>query len=283
MRKILVTGAGSPRDPGYDDVKVGGVIDRMPIEPYLKERGIQVIQDLIESCHGCPDLMTKYSAQLQSMVEEGDKVVSVLQGGLLFALPSIQSTQVTFPIISVPLDVTAYTAFMVPSGHAVVGGVGVEIKHSTGYAAESRNNALLYAANILNLEEEGVALEGNGDLGSVINELNALGIPIDKRSKLILTFSGQPPFQEIDSTHPNIVNIWANSERSHGLYPKPAAMNWLDYNKSIQVRGAKNLAIYAAKILSLGNPELRGKLLEMGEIKRAGYEERNLEKELEGI
>jgi len=152
VNKILFLGMGSANDPGFEDVKIDGKQYR----DYMKEKGIVVLGPFIESCHGCPDFVKSYSNQLQSLINRTygiDKVVGVLQGGLLFALPSIQATQTTFPIISVPLDEIAYTAFMVPTGHAVVAGVGVERKVSGVYTTDARRAALLAAEKILNLED----------------------------------------------------------------------------------------------------------------------------------
>ena len=97
MEKILFLGKASKVDKGFQDLKIGD----LSYKDYMEERGITVLEDVIESCHGCPDLMTKYSQHLQSLVEEGHKVVGVLEGGLYFALPSIQAVQTTFPIFSI--------------------------------------------------------------------------------------------------------------------------------------------------------------------------------------
>lgn len=122
-KKILFLGQGSASDPGFESVEIEG----QPYKDFMQEKGITVIPEVIESCHGCYDLMTKYSKDLQTLTEK-NRVVAVLQGGLLFGLPSIQATQTTFPIISVPTDSVAYTSFMVPSGHAAIATVGVEKK-----------------------------------------------------------------------------------------------------------------------------------------------------------
>ena len=122
-KKILVIGKGSKVDPGFDKVEINGI----PYREHMSNLGITVLEkDLIESCHGCPDLMSEYSDVLQERVEAGDRVVEILQGGLLFALPSIQATQTTFPIISQPLDLVSFQAFMVPTGHAAIASVGRE-------------------------------------------------------------------------------------------------------------------------------------------------------------
>ena len=60
-------------------------IDGKPFRTYMSEKGIIVIDPMIiESCHGCFDLMTEYSKQMESLAKEGHKVVNLSQGGLLF-------------------------------------------------------------------------------------------------------------------------------------------------------------------------------------------------------
>ena len=135
MKKILFLVQASKADPGFEDVPIDG----KSYKEYLQEKGITLLDSVIESCHGCPDLVADYSKQLQGLAEEGHRIVEVAQGGLYFALPSIQATQVTFPIISVPLDFVAYQGFLLPSGHAAIATVGVERKINS---ILKRNNGL---------------------------------------------------------------------------------------------------------------------------------------------
>src|SRR3989344_8242555 len=124
MEKILFLVQASEKDVGFEDVTIAG----NQYKEYLKSQGITLLGPVIESCHGCPDLVARYSKDLQKLVEEGHRVAAVMQGGLYFALPSIQATQTTFPIISAPLDMVAYQGFITPSGHAAIASVGVEDK-----------------------------------------------------------------------------------------------------------------------------------------------------------
>ena len=153
MRKILFTATGSPNDPGFGNVRINDV----SYKDFMKQRGIEVFDGYVESCHGCPDLMSQYSRDLQGIVEGGDRVMAVLQGGLLFGLPSIQATQTTFPIISVPLDYVAYTSFVVPSGHAAIATVGVErIIEGDEFGIMQRTKLLRLAERVLDLDSDRV-------------------------------------------------------------------------------------------------------------------------------
>jgi hypothetical protein len=77
--------------------------------------------------------------------------------------------------------------------------------------------------------------------------------------------------------------IWSDH---HEKYEKELFFDGLESaierKEMLQVRGAENLAIYAAKIISLQRPELIPKLKEIAQKKRASYEHRDLIKELGG-
>ncbi len=279
MAKILMVGAGSKVDPGYD-IKINGT----PFREYMSERGITVLDPVIESCHGCPDLMEKYSRQLQKRVKSGDRVVSVLQGGLLFALPSLQATQVTYPIISVPLDMVSYTAFMVPSGHAAIAGVGIDRKIEGIYETRQREKALKIGANILNFEGDGVALRGSGYLKKVEEQLAKFNIPISDDSNLVLNYDSSPLEEGINNGE---ICLWASAHEDlmQGRYFNDVEKMINNSTNTIQVMGDKNLVIYAAKILSLNRPDLRKTLIDMKKAKRKSYgkKRRNLETELRNM
>ncbi|NIO44421.1 MAG: hypothetical protein GTN36_02605 [Candidatus Aenigmarchaeota archaeon] len=274
MKKILFLGAGSPTDPNFENI---------PGIKYMQvEKGIIITKPtVIESCHGCPDLMTKYSEQMQDIVECGNRVVGVLEGGLYFALPSIQATQVTFPIISCPLDFPSYQAFMVPSGIAAIASVGFERKKiKNEYFTKQRGKALHVAEKILDLEEDAVALKGEGNLENLERKLNDFRIKTSDESKLILTYKRCPIEIERDD-----IQIWANSslDVSSVISVKKSEEKISRAPFTVQVRGDENLAIYAAKILSLRNADIREKLKEMERKKRKSYNERNIIEEIGDI
>jgi|GEM_PF-6828944 len=276
MRKIIFLGAGSEKDPGFE-----GLYDKKR----FADRGITVIDPMvIESCHGCPELMTHYSKQMQSLVDDGDKVVGVLQGGLMFALPSIQATQVTYPIISCPLDLISYTSFMVPSGHAAISTVGIEMINDKLNNTTQRKRALFLAEDILNLEAKAVQIEcpDKTHLDKLITELSKFGIKTTKGSQLVLTYN-----ECLYHLKEGIIQLWADSNEDlmNGGYLNLAdkvISNQGGFKGTLQVRGMQNLAIYAAKILSLNNPELREQIKGLKVSKRKTYQRRYLLNELGG-
>lgn len=271
MNKILFLGAGSKADPSFDDI-IGGTSS-------FSISGIKVLYPpAIESCHSCYDIMSDYSKQMQSLANRGYKVVGVLEGGLLFALPSIQATQTTYPIISCPLDLVAYQAFMVPSGSGVVGGVGIDRKVGDAYETNERRKAILTAENILNLSGDKVAIRTKAYKKSEIQkELEKFDIETDKNSKLILNYNHRPSDVEKGE-----VQIWADPRENlfSGSYILKSERALSKSSNTLQVRGKSNLAYYAAKILSLQRPDIRERLETMKEEKRKSFEERNLIREL---
>lgn len=275
MSKILFLGKGSEKDPSFEPC-----FDRNQ----MKQMGIIVIDEVVESCHGCPDLMGQYSKDLQSLAKKGHRVVAVVEGGMYFALPSIQATQTSFPIISCPLDVVAYQAFIVPSGHAAIATVGIEEKRGKEYDSVQRRNAIDIAARILDFE-------GDSPFGSICSEqdfpalekqLEVFGIRNSGEGKLYLTYRESPA---IFTQPKNPIQIWANPKSNlskAGLFPYISSSDeaLMTTEPILQVHGLNNLAIYAAKILSLTNPEMMEKIEKIGPVKRAGYQARDLLAEL---
>jgi phosphoribosylcarboxyaminoimidazole (NCAIR) mutase len=272
MKKILFLGAGSPKDPIFDNV---------PGIKYMERHGMTITKPMvIESCHGCHDLMTKYSEQMQQLVEEGNRVVAVLEGRLYFALPSIQATQVTLPIISCPLDFVAYQASMTPSGNATVATVGIERKLvGDTYKDVQRGKAIHIAEKILNLEEDTVDVCSEEDTKNLTERLRQFGIGVSDKSNLVLAYSPKPrdislyEFQVWANPSLNSSNVNSIIKSEEMLAEEPL---------TVQVRSEQDLAIYAAKILSLRKPEIRAKIKEMSFEKRKSYQERNLLAELGG-
>lgn len=280
MEKVLILGQGSKNDPGFTNIQVNGQLT----SNYMESKGVRVIDNLVESCHGCLELMTHYSKQIQNFVDRGNRVVEVLEGGRLFGLPSIQATQTTIPIISVPMDIPSYHAFMVPSGHAVVAGVGID--KSDNY---QKKKALTLAERILNLNKQGVNIISNSDgEGRMIKELESIGITdinikLDSFDGLTLLYGNN-----IRNVPRNGFFIWADSNEnlkdSDYLRFTENKHHDLSYNKapSAQVSGIRNLPIYAAKIMSLQNSSIREKIEKIGIDKGSTYTKRDLVLELRG-
>ena len=58
--KILFLGSGSTKDPGFDGVEING----MPYREYMHNQGIKVVDQVIESCHGCRNRMDSFLSQI---------------------------------------------------------------------------------------------------------------------------------------------------------------------------------------------------------------------------
>lgn len=235
MNKIIFLGAGSKADPNFEDVFADS-------RNLLSGSDIKILYPpVIESCHGCPDLMSDYSEQMQSLVEKGDRVVGVLAGGLIFALPSMQATQTTYPIISCPLDNVAYQAFMVPSGNAVVGSVGVENKVNDVYQTKERKKAMTIARNILELKEDKVSVACGPE---ILEELKKFAIKTSRDSKIILNYSIAPLGVRNDE-----VQLWSDSieNLSSDFRLELSKDKMSEASNTLQVRGKSNLVYYAAR------------------------------------
>lgn len=279
--KYLFLGSGSEKDPGFNDVFVDG----LPYKEFMKNQGVIVVDKMIESCHGCYDIMSNYSRQMQQLADNGSRVVAVLQGGLLFGLPSIQATQTTFPIISQPLDLVAYSAFMVPSGHAAIASVGVDDGTNRQVI-----KSLTLAERILNLDIPEVAIfASERDIEKLKGKLNLLRV--ESLSYNPLGFSGLGLVYGIDylgDVPAGSFAIRADSDENvknwQYLKTTEERHHQGEYNNVIsgQVRGLDNLAMFAAKVISLQRPDVRKKIKEAALKKREDYRERNLLKKLVG-
>ncbi len=280
MKKILFLGKGSKKDP---DFRRACILGDFRMASDLENKGITVIDKVIESCHGCPDLMSSYSSQLQHLVEDGNRVVGVLSGGLLFALPSIQASQTTFPIISYPLDFVAYQAFIVPSGHAAIATVGVD--KFMGAKHNQARKALDLAEMILGLERDEVNIISDTSEGKLSDRLKELSIKscYGKGDDFQLSLAyGDDGIEKVNprsflvrAWDYEYLNSWVYLEKSEGKHHEEK------YNiaPTVQVRGLENLAIFAAKIISLQRPEIRNNIRNIARDKRNSYERRDLLKE----
>ncbi len=282
VQKYLFLGQGSKNDPGFEGVEIQG----RPYKDFMKSAGINVVDNIVMSCHGCPDLMTQYAKDMQYLADRGDKVVACLEGGLLFGLPSILATQTTFPVVSVPTDYVAYTAFIVPSGHAAIATVGVDQKGCTS----QREKALTLAERILclkifeiNVLTSSESLDQRQELRKKLREFYIHNYSCIDEDALSLVYGNSEQMLQVPQTSfalradadENMMDLdyIARGEARHRKH---------EYNlvPCAQVRGLDNLAIFAAKIISLQRPELMEKILEIAKKKRADYTERNLLDEL---
>jgi len=289
MKKTLFLGSGSAKDPGFDSIQ----IQNQPYKEYMKKQGINVIDRVIESCHGCPTRMKKYSAEMQSLTTQGHRVVAVLEGGLYFALPSLQATQTTFPIISVPMDFPSYQAHILPPGHATIASVGVNplrADKSTYSNAqdEQKVKALTLAERVLNLENPTVNLllqyeQHDKKLRSALQDLGIEFEEGDYRPEAMSVAYGNPTtlfdqgsflIRADPDLNPKDWDPIIDAEKKHhepGFNQIPTAETY----------HPKNLAIFAAKVLSLQRPKLRETLREIALKKVDSYPpERDLVQEV---
>jgi len=264
MNKLLFLGSGSEKDPGFDGVEIEG----QPFKDYMKERGIGVVDKVIESCHGCPARMKHYSGQMQGLTTQDHRVVAVLEGGLYFALPSLQATQTTFPIIAVPMDLPSYQAHILPPGHAAIAGVGVSAtRASEDYSNakdEQKVKALTLAERILNLENPRVNFFPQHECydKKLRTALQDLGIEFDEGmyQKDAMSLAYGDPTTLFDQ---GSFLIRANPQLNPKKWESLKDAEWTHHRKShnkiptAETYHPKNLAIFAAKVLSLQRPELR--------------------------
>lgn len=277
-KKFLFLCSGSPRDPGFEDVKIDGLL----VREYLGKKDVTVIDKLVMSCDGCHDLMSYYAGQAQSYADAGNRVVCVAQGGLRFGLPGIFATQVTFPVISIPTDFVAYTGIMVPPGPAAVMGVGVERKGE--YYQRAR--ALKLAERILNLENPKIGvIEDRSEGFKLTKELEKYGLDttgISGWGGLKLAYNERPGIPNADC-HPLLNDILlradSDSDVSDWNYLKRAEERHHQTRPDVvmaQVHRLDNLALVALRVMSLQKPELMDKIKKVAKDKRDSYEERNL-------
>lgn len=286
--KILFLGSGSVKDPGFDGVEIG----RMPYHEYMHNLGIKVVDQVIESCHGCRDRMDDYSKQMQDFVEEGNRVVTVLEGGLTFGLPSLQaagrvgtadraSTQTTFPVVSIPMDKVSYHAFMLPSGHSVIGSVGLsDFRGEDEYENSKdtqKSKALEFAAGVLSLEKDYVVIthdDSEGKLEKALSTEFGIEVRTGKGESGTLSISYGIRIGEVPKDG---LLVRANSDANVNdwNYPKKAEKRQHDGRTNpcptVEVHGATNLAVYAAKILSLQNLELIDRIKKIAMDKLLSY------------
>ena len=285
-KKILFLGSGSKNDPGFENVKIG----ELPYKQYMGDHGITVVEGVVESCHGCPTIVEDYSKQIENLQFDGHRIVAVLEGGLLFGLPSMQAAQTTIPIISCPLDLVAYTAYMVPPGHAVIASVGVEYGTSVGPGLEKyrpqKPMALTLAEKILNLEDTRVSIIDDVTERQLAAELGAIGIEYafgdgeEENLKLSNGYSdGNVVTRGILIRNWDGLNTmsWDSISEAERMHHKES----YEFVPTAHVRGLSNLAIFAAKIISLQRPELRDKLLAIADHNYSSYlPERMIDREI---
>lgn len=137
------------------------------------------------------------------------------------------------------------------------------------------------------MEDDMVYVVDDVSYRNLFPELEKYGLHVDKCiGPLNLTCNSPEHFVQL---YPNLLDdliFWADSDEditSWKYLPRAESRHHssiLSHMPTGQVRGLQNLAIYAAKVISLQKPELRGKIIEIGAKKRASYIERDILKEI---
>ena len=136
---------------------------------------------------------------------------------------------------------------------------------------------------MLSLEDSCVYITEDASNGQLVKELAAFGIEVKQGTNpgsLHLSYS-----EGIEEKVPSGFVVWADSVENlqEGEYfddINGVHRNNREYDNVVQVKGVKNLAVYAAKILSLQKPELKEKIKKIEKDKRETYKERNLTREI---
>lgn len=278
MAGIVFAGMASPADPSYDDVSIEGI----PYRDHMADNGVAVVDGFIESCHGCPDRMGQFSADMETVFAEGNKVALVITGGLYFALPSLQATQVRFPVISVPTDYVAFQAGILPTGHAVIGTVGVDpmVRDNDRAPASNgsqRSTALHFAERIVSMRHQevcNIARDSNGELEKALAGYDIPFVVDEPERSLIHLAYTSDPLEKVGNRGILVrgladadVRDWQYLERAERSHHEEHD----DQVPAVQVHGAKNIAVYAMKILGLGNRQFVDKINVIAAEKASSY------------
>ncbi len=286
MAKLVVQSKGSEKDPKFADQMISVGEEDISFVEYLQGHSIQTLeQDLVNSCHGCPELNRKHSGQIQAIADAGNQVVCVESGGLYFAKPSIEAANMpTIPVISVPLDggyfggLDAFMAPQVPTGTAVIAGVGINRYDLAARAAkEILTNRFdgVYTYHVSDrvrekLREMKIEINASiydiSEAGQVLHDGLIIGTLSPAESDQI--FYG---FDDLGSLGILAIREAEHTDDAHRL------MDLFDgIEKSVYVRGEENMALFVAKIMSAYRPDLASYLKDAARKKAATYLDRDI-------
>lgn len=277
--KLLVQMRASDKgDPAFDTQVVREGDQNTPFRKFFSVRGIKMAErDFVSSCHGCTDLDLKYARQMQVLADQGHKVGFISTGSLYFAKPSLNAANApTVPGISVPLEggmfggADAFLAPMLPSGTAVIGGVGIG----------NYTTAAHFMATVLGRELPGVYVRSHGRSDKLIDALEGLGVKI-------LDYVDEHMDGLVVCDEVCLADIRLVDRLGGGVIfaaPKlPASTQVFDFmrqcpdlQKSVWVRGPENVAYFAAKCLAAYHPEIAANLKAAAKKKAGSYEQRDL-------
>lgn len=278
MRKLLVQVRASPNDPRYSDQLIKDFDSGESIEfgEFFKRKGIDVLEeDLIVSCHGCPDLTDKVSRQINNLAKH-NRVGVIATGGLFFGLPSIMAARMpTVPVISVPLDggwyggADALLAPNVPSGTAAIAGTGFG-----DYAA-----AAIAMRNILNNDFQGVHTYNADD--KMLSALERFGVPV--LGDVGNSYHGRLIVGRVDEVSSKMGDLPIILTRNSVAILTPVRhdnqetlQDILLNTRALYTRGEENAAIFAAKAMAAYNLHIAERLGELSVQKGRSYKQRDI-------
>ena len=280
--KLLVQSKGSKKDPAFSEQLIEIEGEKYNFRDYFHDNGVKMLkEELIISSHGNTELDLRIVKEISELAKKGHKIVSLQQGGLYFAKPSLEAANMpTIPVISIPLDggmwggIDAFLAPQVPTGTAAIAGVGVG-KYDT---------AARIAKEILTNEFEGVYLFRGTE--KLKEKLEYFGIKIlgeaDEGLKEGLVLGCMDGSNNHNSKLATLDKIGTISfftpykTKNHHEAAYLLTDMRISASKSAFVRGEENLAYFAAKIFSAYNPDIKKKLEEEAKEKANSYEERKI-------
>ena len=274
QEKLLVLGMGSSSDKkAFDNINLYG----KTIDDYFKEKGIKIYHYpgdnsyLTTSIHRTTANAIKYAHDMKRLGEQGHKVVSLLYGGLAFAMPGVVAAEApNIPVIAVGSDEDAfYNTYKIPDGTPV--GV-VEVGNLT--------KGLKLAEKVLNVEAGDSVnfisqefFENYDDVKDMLGKFcNFNEIKEEKGiyKGLTVRFGGNPnTFSYVDKrVELGIVGFEKSRESKYVINDIKELEN------SIVVGRPKNVALYVARIIGLSNPDVRKKLIAFREEEAEKYPKR---------
>lgn len=283
MAKYMFLGIGSPSDKAAFE-KPYLSLGNMTVNEYLKEKSIMQTKELIPvSCHRTLRRAVDYAHGVDRLAQEGHSIVTVLFGGLSFALPGIFSSEtMTIPIIGVPthsksthgggLDSTT-AVYNLPPG-TVVGGVPLHTED-----APSLDKAILIAEKILNMESSDLTLisQESSKHTDIVSEILHIKFGIgynlqqsistnDRFQTALHITPDSKEFKSCDNNSYLALQCRIVEQDIEKLENPDRFIQTLDClaetNNTLYFARPENTALFLARIISLYSPEIRQKLVE---------------------
>lgn len=277
----IIFGVGSPSDLAAFEKKYCSLGNKT-IGNYLDEKGIKHLEEPLKlSCHRTLDRVVSYARELENHAQKTDEpIITILFGGLSFALPGIFSSQTsTIPVIGVPayaetasggLD-SATAVYNLPPG-TVVGGAPQHSKYKT-----SLDKAVLIAEKMLNIDINYVRLTSM--LSEETKELKELfDQPLFttnyfKHEILLSDFENNKAFSFLDQML--YLALRSKNQQAQNLAEFIDTLSALSSTSNTLYFGnPQNATLFLARTLALSSKELKEKLRKYHKQKRAETEKK---------